>query len=137
MNQLSPYAAFFMRLAVGGVFLRHGIVKVHSGVPAVAGFLHGGMTSWRQEKRPAERLDRTTVAELPARLTAEPDGGVLAEFRLSVTEELKREGGGISRISARALALGKSWRMRGRWPECSGVFSPNAVTPGLPSFSTY
>jgi putative oxidoreductase len=41
MNQLSPYAAFFMRLAVGGVFLRHGIVKIHSGVPAVAGFLHG------------------------------------------------------------------------------------------------
>ncbi len=41
MNRLSPYAAFFMRLAVGGVFLRHGIVKVSNGVPAVAGFLHG------------------------------------------------------------------------------------------------
>jgi putative oxidoreductase len=41
MNRLAPYAAFFMRLAVGGVFLRHGITKFHSGVPAVAGFLHG------------------------------------------------------------------------------------------------
>jgi len=41
MNQLAPYAAFFMRLAVGAVFLRHGITKFHSGVPAVAGFLHG------------------------------------------------------------------------------------------------
>jgi len=41
MNQLSPYAAFFMRLAVGGVFLRHGLVKVHNGIPALAGFLHG------------------------------------------------------------------------------------------------
>jgi uncharacterized membrane protein YphA (DoxX/SURF4 family) len=30
-----------MRLAVGAVFLRHGITKFHSGVPAVAGFLHG------------------------------------------------------------------------------------------------
>ena len=41
MNRLAPYAAFFMRLAVGGVFLRHGLVKVHNGVPAVAAFLHG------------------------------------------------------------------------------------------------
>jgi putative oxidoreductase len=41
MNRLTPYAAFFMRLAVGGVFLRHGLVKIHNGIPAVAGFLHG------------------------------------------------------------------------------------------------
>jgi uncharacterized membrane protein YphA (DoxX/SURF4 family) len=40
MNRLSPYAAFIMRLAVGGVFLRHGIDKYHNGVAAVAGFLH-------------------------------------------------------------------------------------------------
>ena len=43
------------------------------GLTRFAGFLHGGMTSWRQEKRSAERIDRTTVAELPARLTAEPE----------------------------------------------------------------
>ncbi len=41
MNRLAPYAAFFMRLAVGGVFLRHGWNKFQSGVPAVADFLHG------------------------------------------------------------------------------------------------
>src|SRR3989442_10905395 len=41
MNPLTPYAAFFMRLAVGGVFFRHGWVKFHNGIPAVAGFLHG------------------------------------------------------------------------------------------------
>ncbi|HUL02293.1 MAG TPA: DoxX family protein [Gemmatimonadales bacterium] len=40
MNRLSPYAAFIMRLAVGGVFLRHGIMKYHWGVAGVAGFLH-------------------------------------------------------------------------------------------------
>jgi len=40
MNRLTPYAAFFMRLAVGGVFLRHGIMKYHLGVAGVAGFLH-------------------------------------------------------------------------------------------------
>jgi uncharacterized membrane protein YphA (DoxX/SURF4 family) len=40
MNRLTPYAALFMRLAVGGVFLQHGVTKFHGGVPAVAGFLH-------------------------------------------------------------------------------------------------
>src|SRR2546427_777391 len=38
MNALTPYAAFFMRLAVGGVFLIHGLSKFHRGIPAVAGF---------------------------------------------------------------------------------------------------
>jgi putative oxidoreductase len=41
MNRLTPYAALFMRLAVGGVFLQHGLTKFHNGVPAVAGFLGG------------------------------------------------------------------------------------------------
>ena len=40
MNGLAPYAAFFMRLAVGGVFLAHGIAKFQNGIPAVAAFLH-------------------------------------------------------------------------------------------------
>jgi hydroxyacylglutathione hydrolase len=42
------------------------------GLTRFAGFLHGGMTSWRQEKRPADRLERVTVAGLPERLAAEP-----------------------------------------------------------------
>ncbi|HEV8303983.1 MAG TPA: DoxX family protein [Gemmatimonadales bacterium] len=41
MNRLAPYAAFFMRLAVGGVFLNHGIAKFQQGVAGVAGFLSG------------------------------------------------------------------------------------------------
>ena len=39
MNALTPYAAFFMRLAVGGVFLLHGIAKFRWGIGGVAGFL--------------------------------------------------------------------------------------------------
>ena len=39
MNALTPYAAFFMRLAVGGVFLIHGIAKFRWGIGGVAGFL--------------------------------------------------------------------------------------------------
>ena len=38
MNALTPYAAFFMRLAVGGVFLLHGLSKYHRGIAGVAGF---------------------------------------------------------------------------------------------------
>ena len=42
MNALTPYAAFFMRLAVGLVFLQHGWYKFHHmGVAGVAGMLHG------------------------------------------------------------------------------------------------
>ena len=39
MNRLTPYAAFFMRLAVGGVFLLHGVSKFQNGIPATAAFL--------------------------------------------------------------------------------------------------
>jgi putative oxidoreductase len=41
MNTLTPYAAFFMRLAVGLVFLEHGRVKLFQmGLAGVATFLH-------------------------------------------------------------------------------------------------
>ena len=39
MNALTPYAAFFMRLAVGGVFLMHGIAKFERGISATAAML--------------------------------------------------------------------------------------------------
>jgi len=39
VNSLTPYAAFFMRLAVGGVFLVHGIAKFERGIGATATML--------------------------------------------------------------------------------------------------
>jgi uncharacterized membrane protein YphA (DoxX/SURF4 family) len=33
VNSLAPYAAFFMRLAVGGVFLSRGLDRIQAGVP--------------------------------------------------------------------------------------------------------
>ena len=33
MNSLAPYAAFFMRLTVGGVFLSRGLDRIHGGIP--------------------------------------------------------------------------------------------------------
>jgi putative oxidoreductase len=41
MSRFTPYAAVVLRLAVGGVFLNHGIAKAQSGVPAISMFLHG------------------------------------------------------------------------------------------------
>jgi len=33
VNALTPYAAFFMRLAVGGVLLLHGLDRIRGGLP--------------------------------------------------------------------------------------------------------
>jgi putative oxidoreductase len=41
VNRFAPYAAVFLRLAVGAVFLNHGIVKFQHGLPATSEFLHG------------------------------------------------------------------------------------------------
>jgi rhodanese-related sulfurtransferase/glyoxylase-like metal-dependent hydrolase (beta-lactamase superfamily II) len=41
------------------------------GLSNVAGYLAGGMTSWREEKQPVERVERLTVSELHDRLNGE------------------------------------------------------------------
>jgi hydroxyacylglutathione hydrolase len=41
------------------------------GLSNVAGYLAGGMTSWREEKQPVERFDRLTLGELHDRLDGE------------------------------------------------------------------
>jgi hydroxyacylglutathione hydrolase len=43
------------------------------GVTSVAGYLHGGMTAWREERRPVDRIARATVEQLHQRWS---DGGV-------------------------------------------------------------
>ena len=37
------------------------------GITRLAGFLHGGMTSWREERRPVERIERIGIPELRER----------------------------------------------------------------------
>jgi len=36
VSSLAPYAAFFMRLAVGGVFLLRGLDRIHGGIPSLS-----------------------------------------------------------------------------------------------------
>jgi glyoxylase-like metal-dependent hydrolase (beta-lactamase superfamily II)/rhodanese-related sulfurtransferase len=60
------------------------------GITSVAGFLAGGMTSWREERRPVESVERITVAELHDRL--ERDEGLQV---LDVREESEWRSGNI------------------------------------------
>ena len=46
---------------------RAGRLAVAVGIRRLAGFLGGGMTSWRQEKRPVARIERLPLSELPER----------------------------------------------------------------------
>jgi hydroxyacylglutathione hydrolase len=47
---------------------RHAAALAESvGITRLAGYLHGGMTSWREERLPVERLERITVPELRER----------------------------------------------------------------------
>jgi hydroxyacylglutathione hydrolase len=56
---------------------RAGQLAVAVGIRKIGGYLHGGMTSWRQEKRPGQRIERLPVDELPDRLGREPHLQVL------------------------------------------------------------
>lgn len=47
------------------------------GIDAIGGYLAGGMTSWREEGRPVERIERLPVEELPDRIAADPSLQVL------------------------------------------------------------
>src|SRR6185436_13732661 len=49
---------------------RAGALAVAVGIRRLAGFLHGGMTSWRQENRPVARIERLPLDDLPARAGA-------------------------------------------------------------------
>ena len=56
---------------------RAGALAVAVGVRKLAGYLHGGMTSWRQERRPAQRIERIAIDELLPLRQARPDIQIL------------------------------------------------------------
>jgi glyoxylase-like metal-dependent hydrolase (beta-lactamase superfamily II)/rhodanese-related sulfurtransferase len=49
-----------------------GLLAVAVGIRKLGGVLGGGMTTWRAEHRDVERIERLPVADLPARLAADP-----------------------------------------------------------------
>jgi rhodanese-related sulfurtransferase len=52
-------------------------LAVAVGIRKLGGFLAGGMTSWREEKRPVERVERLAAAQLPERRETDSDLQVL------------------------------------------------------------
>ena len=60
---------------------RHAIELASSvGIRTIGGYLAGGMTSWREEKRPVERIERIDVEQLHARVEAD-DGTQILDVR--------------------------------------------------------
>ena len=51
------------------------------GLHDVAGYLAGGMTSWREDKLPVERVERLDVPELHERWEADPDSVQILDVR--------------------------------------------------------
>jgi hydroxyacylglutathione hydrolase len=47
------------------------------GITRIAGYLAGGMTAWREEGRPVERIERLAAAALPDRRREDPDLQIL------------------------------------------------------------
>jgi hydroxyacylglutathione hydrolase len=52
---------------------RAGQLAVAVGIRKLGGYLHGGMTSWRQEHRPAQRIERLELDDVPARVAEQPE----------------------------------------------------------------
>ena len=70
---------------------RHaGRLAIAVGIRMLAGFLHGGMTSWRQEKRDVARIERVALEDLPARAADDPGLQIL-----DVREQREWDGGHI------------------------------------------
>jgi rhodanese-related sulfurtransferase len=56
---------------------RAGQLAVAVGIRKLGGYLHGGMTSWRQEQRPVQRIERLAVGELADRVKEQADLQIL------------------------------------------------------------
>src|SRR5215217_2136326 len=52
-------------------------LAVAVGIRKLGGYLHGGMTVWRAERRPVERIERLPVDELKQRADEDPDLQIL------------------------------------------------------------
>ncbi len=92
---------------------RAGRLAAAVGLTRFAGYLHGGMTSWRHEHRPAERTERVGLSELPRRLAADADIQVL---------DVRERGEWVQ-----GRIPGSRWRP---WHDIASV--PESVDPSLP-----
>jgi len=95
---------------------RAGALAVAVGIRKLGGFLHGGMTSWRQEGREVERIERLGVEELAARANEDAETQIL-----DVREEKEWDAGHIPG------AVFKPWHDIGELPAGLDPARPIAV----------
>jgi hydroxyacylglutathione hydrolase len=57
--------------------IRAALLAAAVGITRIGGYLAGGMTSWREEKRPTGRIERIGLAELHTRMERDPGLQVL------------------------------------------------------------
>ena len=69
---------------------RAGQLALAVGIRRLGGFLHGGMTEWRREKRPVEGIERIELEDLPERSRTDPHLQLL-----DVREQSERDAGYI------------------------------------------
>jgi glyoxylase-like metal-dependent hydrolase (beta-lactamase superfamily II)/rhodanese-related sulfurtransferase len=69
---------------------RAGELALAVGIHRLGGFLHGGMTEWRREQRPVERIERIELEDLPKHIDSHPETQIL-----DVREQSERDAGYI------------------------------------------
>jgi glyoxylase-like metal-dependent hydrolase (beta-lactamase superfamily II)/rhodanese-related sulfurtransferase len=92
---------------------RAGRLAVAVGIRRLGGFLHGGMTSWRQERREVGRIERLALEALPERVAADPD--------LQLLDVRERSEWDKGHIPGSAFAP---------WHDIDGI--PDGIDPGRP-----
>jgi glyoxylase-like metal-dependent hydrolase (beta-lactamase superfamily II)/rhodanese-related sulfurtransferase len=93
---------------------RHaGQLAVAVGIRKLAGYVHGGMTSWWQEKRPVAHIERLALDDLPARADADE--------RLQILDVRERSEWDAGRIPGSAFTP---------WHDIHAI--PDGVDPGRP-----
>jgi hydroxyacylglutathione hydrolase len=92
---------------------RAGRLAVAVGIRRLGGFLHGGMTSWRQERREVGRIERLALEALPERVAADPD--------LQLLDVRERSEWNEGHIPGSAFAP---------WHDIDGI--PDGIDPGRP-----
>jgi glyoxylase-like metal-dependent hydrolase (beta-lactamase superfamily II)/rhodanese-related sulfurtransferase len=92
---------------------RAGRLAVAVGIRRLGGFLHGGMTSWRQERREVGRIERLALEALPERVAAVPD--------LQLLDVRERSEWDKGHIPGSAFAP---------WHDIDGI--PDGIDPGRP-----
>ena len=110
---------------------RAGALAVAVGIRRLGGFLHGGFTSWRQERRAVGRIERVRDRGSAGSPRGDPD--------LLLVDVRERAGVGragtsraLSRSRGTRCASGPAtWTSTGRWPSCAPRASAAATAASL------